>query len=81
MKKCRLSHKDIESTLDDMDRSIDALKAFSTMLDVILFHDGGCLQSGDSGVSALINRHILALEEGLSCLAARERDARTHHSS
>ncbi len=67
--------KDRATIIDDMYRGIAALKAFSTILDAVLVHDGGSLQSSDSGMAALIDRHIDALAEGLASLHAHERAA------
>lgn len=75
MKNTLLTPEDRASIIDDMQRGIAALKAFSTIIDAVLVHDGGCLQSSDSGLAALIDRHIDALAEGLDSLHAYERAA------
>lgn len=78
MKNALIAPKDRATIIDD--RSIAALKAFSTILDAVLIHDGGCLQSSDSGMAALIDRHIEALAEGLAALHAHDRAAFDQHA-
>lgn len=80
MQNAFIAPKDRATVIEDMNRGIAALKAFSTILDAVLIHDGGCLQSGDSGMAALIDRHIEALAEGLAALHAHERAAFDHRS-
>lgn len=80
MTNALIAPKDRATIIDDMHRGIAALKAFSTILDAVLIHDGGCLQSSDSGMAALIDRHIEALAEGLATLNAHERAASEHRS-
>lgn len=80
MNNTLITPKDRASIIEDMGRGIAALKAFSTILDAVLLHDGGCLQSRDSGMAALIDRHIEALADGLAQLHAHERAAFDHRS-
>lgn len=80
MTNALIAPKDRATIIDDMNRGIAALKAFSTILDAVLVHDGGCLQSSDSGMAALIDRHIEALAEGLAALHAHDRAAFDQHA-
>lgn len=80
MKNALITPEDRANIINDMQRGVVALKAFSSILDAVLIHDGGCLQSNDSGVAALIDRHIEALAEGLAALHAHERAAFEQHS-
>ena len=80
MQNTLFAPKDRATIIDDMNRGIAALRTFSTILDAVLVHDGGCLQSSNSGMAALIDRHIEALAEGLAALNAHERAAFDHRS-
>lgn len=80
MQIAKIPPKDRAIIIDDMQRVVVAMRAFSTILDAVLIHDGGCLQSSDSGMAALIDRHIDALDEGLAILRAHERAPFDHPS-
>lgn len=75
MQNTRLIPQDHAAVIDDMQSGINALKAFSTLLDAVLINDGGNLQCSDSGMFYLIGRHIDALDNGLAALRAHERAA------
>jgi len=58
-----LSAREFTSLLDEVASSVDALRAFSTLLDLAVFHDGGALQSRDGGLTRLLDRHLHDIEE------------------
>lgn len=58
-----LSSRDFENILYSMQRSLDALSAFSNILDLAVHHDAGALTSSDSGLSYLMDCHIHDLAE------------------
>lgn len=53
-----LSANDFGNHLYQIERNLDALGAFSTLLDIAVCHDPGILQSSDAGLSYLIDRHL-----------------------
>ena len=58
-----LSARDFETRLYSTGRNLDALSAFSALLDIAVMHDPGILQSSDSGLAYLLDRHIGDIRE------------------